>query len=235
MKQKHFQFQFVSSQKGRRLSTTNGDGTNDCYTRQKKKREEEEEEEEEEHRDPPFPPPRHALLTHAFRAFLWPVFSDASVVVVYVKVETKGPKSSSLLSELSVLRRPTGPVVRTRRRGAHEIVVGNLGRIVRIHRSRRRGKLRPHVPAIHERHATEQSESESGDETESSDGNERWWRRRTILDDGRRRKDARVRAEGVRRDAAFREGREDDKGRVNSEKKEKCRLRRFSNASSDAS
>ena len=67
---------------------------------------------------------------------------------------------------------------------------------------------------------TEQSESESGDETESSDGNERWWRRRTILDDGRRRKDAR----GVlkaRRDAAFREGREDDKGRVNSEKKRK--------------
>ena len=75
------------------------------------------------------------------------------------------------------------------------------------------------MPAIHERHATEQSESESGDETESSDGNERWWRRRTILDDGRRREDARVRAEGVRRDAAFREGREDDKGRVNSEKK----------------
>ena len=183
MKQKHFQFQFVSSQKGRRLSTTNGDGTNDCYTRQ------------------------------------------------------KGHKSiSSLLSELSVLRRPTGPVVRTRRRRAHEIVVVGLGRIVRIHRSRRRGKLRPHVPAIHERHATEQSESESGDETESSDGNERWWWwRRTILDDGRRRKDARVRAEGVRRDAAFREGREDDKGRVNSEKKEKCRLRRFSNASSDAS
>ena len=64
MKQKHFQFQFVSSQKGRRLSTTNGDGTNDCYTRQKKKREEEEEEEEEEDRDPPFPPPRHALLLH---------------------------------------------------------------------------------------------------------------------------------------------------------------------------
>ena len=185
---------------------------------------------------PLFPSPRHTLL-HAFRAFLWPVFSDASVVVVYV-VETKGQKSSSLLSELSVLRRPTGPVVRTRRRRAHEIVVG-LGRIVRIHRSRRRGKLRPHVPAIHERHATEQSESESGDETESSDGNERWWwrrrRRRTILDDGRRREDARVRAEGVRRDAAFREGREDDKGRVNSEKKEKCRLRRFSNASSDAS